>query len=365
MSNTNNSKISDIAIILQKPEYQKLINIISDVAIYTITYYLSRKAFNSFSINKISKPKNLKKIVIPLEIKKQYDEVSINIDKDTPGFYKATIVNFIEKIEQVFPKEYLTIFINNINELNFKNSNFLLSNIIGAGTAISVGEYGVKNNKIKVANYKSELPLYHELFHMASSVYKNGVRYSGFRIVPKNIFNSIGVGINEGYTELLTERYFGSDYFLSKGYKYLKGISERLEEIVGKEKMEYYYLTANLKGLIDELSKYTDLSMISKFISDTDCIIQLMDSNLTKSTESQLQKVIISANEFLLYCYIKKVKSEIDSTEQLSEIINNYKNSFGDVIKISNKEYNLLDYNSLHNVLGLIFNYDEENNKKM
>ena len=76
-----------------------------------------------------------------------------------------------------------------------------------------------------------EKNIYHELFHMASSKFINKFKiYCGFRQ------NNIGRAINEGYTELLTYRYFSLDNSSSYTYEYLKIIVENLENIQMKNK---------------------------------------------------------------------------------------------------------------------------------
>lgn len=47
-------------------------------------------------------------------------------------------------------------------------------------------------------------------------------------------------GINKGYTELLTRRYFTKDYIASTTYKYETTIIEKLEEIIEQEKWKVY-----------------------------------------------------------------------------------------------------------------------------
>ncbi len=114
------------------------------------------------------------------------------------------------------------------------------------------GNYDVEKNAVSVSENVADIGIYHELFHMSSSVVKEKKKYSGFH--QTDFKTNLGREINEGYTELLTNRYFPSLNLSSIAYQYEAFVAERLEQIVGREKMQSLYLNANLKGLIDELS---------------------------------------------------------------------------------------------------------------
>lgn len=60
--------------------------------------------------------------------------------------------------------------------------------------------------------------LEHDLLHMASSIFDGTYLYSGFRQF--NLINKkeIGVGLTEGYTSLLNERYFKKKTLWNTGY---------------------------------------------------------------------------------------------------------------------------------------------------
>ena len=106
---------------------------------------------------------------------------------------------------------------------------------------------------------------------MSSTFYResDGMIFCGFAQGYKGK-KIIATGINEGYTQLLAERYFGESKDILKAYSCEKSIAEKLEMIVGKEKMQSLYLNANLYGLIQELKQYEDENTIMQFISDVD-----------------------------------------------------------------------------------------------
>lgn len=70
---------------------------------------------------------------------------------------------------------------------------------------------------------------------MASSAFnsESNIGYVGFK---QSHYNSdsrfnIGKGINEGYTQLLTLRYFGKKHKMTLAYKFEVSIVEKLEKI--------------------------------------------------------------------------------------------------------------------------------------
>ncbi len=180
------------------------------------------------------------------------------------------------------------------------------------------GGYTVKNNKILVDKNNGSVSIYHELFHMASSIYKDGIDYCGFRqasLKPGRV--NLGTGINEGYTQKMTERYFG----YIKGvrgscYNLLSCFADNLERIIGQEKMESLYLNANLLGLINELKNYASEEEIAKFISSTDFLYNYVIYSNIKSfpgAKEMIKSSLKTANEFLFRTYAIKLKKQLDN----------------------------------------------------
>lgn len=121
----------------------------------------------------------------------------------------------------------------------------------------------------------------------------------------------LGRGLNEGYTQLLTERYFGSIYG-DKIYIFEVHFARMTEEIIGKSKMESLYLNANLNGLIDELKKFESKENIMRYICHLDFINKYInDSNLFIMKKKFLAASIKYVGRFLLTCYVKKIGNEV------------------------------------------------------
>ena len=95
--------------------------------------------------------------------------------------------------------------------------------------------------------------LYHELLHAATYDEDKDKLRSGFN---KNACGyNLAHSLNEGYTELLTKRYFS--YFTNNSY-YLKEqeYASEVERLIGKDVMEKAYLEGDLYTVITKLSDY-------------------------------------------------------------------------------------------------------------
>lgn len=272
---------------------------------YIIYLYFANKAIDSYILYRKSKPKSIKKVKLPEEIKVKCDNVDLEeVSKKQFGEY---LVNFSNVVVNNFSKDDLTNFYNNINTVNTKIKNFKLKNFIFNDNTAAT--YQARQNLIKLNKTYVEKNIYHELFHMSSSKIINKYKiYCGFRQ------NNIGRAINEGYTELLTYRYFSLDNASSCIYEYLKITVENLEKIVGKEKMESLYLNANLYGLINELKKYSNEEEIMRFIANTDFINDHLNEKRIKYLEKKLiLKSLKEVNKFLTITFYNKQKNYVDN----------------------------------------------------
>lgn len=219
-----------------------------------------------------------------------------------------------------FKNEDLINFYNNINTLKVSYSKFKLKKFIFRTN--TTGCYNIKNNLITVDENDTSKKLFHELFHMSSSIYKNGLIYSGFyQTSLKTGLPNLGIGLNEGYTELLNRRYFVGNNNVVNSYEYEVFIAGRLEHIIGKEKMGSLYLNANLPGLIQELNKYSTEEEIMEFLSITDFILNHLDDKKFKLFEKDMiTNSLTNINKFLIKAYFKKLTYE-QITTQLSNYV--------------------------------------------
>lgn len=126
------------------------------------------------------------------------------------------------------------------------------------------------DNKIE-GNKLFQKVIAHELMHAASSHIVDNKVFSGFHQ------QCNGVGINEGYTDLLSNRYIVDKNLnisgIDCGYGYETAVAELIELVVGKDKMINLFFQGNLGGLIGELSKYQEEKKVKQFIVDLDTFL--------------------------------------------------------------------------------------------
>lgn len=339
---------------------------ITNIIDYTVfTYYLG-KLFNTYKLNRNYEEGKIKKIVLPKELQAKHNIINQQTI-DSRNFIKY-IDKFIYVITTNFKKEDLTYFYNNVRTLRVFPDYFLLKKDYKYGDIL--GFYMAAGNYIAYKKDLVEQIIYHELFHMASSVYEYSYIHSGFSHTNLDTKDRIGKGLNEGYTELLSNRYFSLENAPSSYY--LESVlAKGVELLIGKEKMESLYLTSNLNGLIDELAKYSDKEKVEVFLSGID--------NLTDSKLVNIRKCMNDFSNLILFlnsCNIKraiKLKKDgtIKSTEELIDFLADYLSSFYIVIEgvkvnlISIKEVLIENLNTLEEIKPLIDDYkktDNENN---
>ena len=109
---------------------------------------------------------------------------------------------FVTTMEKTFSQTDLTLFYNNINSLKIVNKKFI-------NTFNTKGIYNPFKNEINLIENGENESIYHELLHMASGMTMNDEIYCGFYQAKRNTI-VIGKALNEGYTEVLHQRYFPS-----------------------------------------------------------------------------------------------------------------------------------------------------------
>ena len=166
----------------------------------------------------------------------------VNKTRQVKGKYGKYIKIFVETLINKQANFNFNIFMRNIRKLSIVITDDYLEN--------ADGWFIIAENKIYIN--KEQLPqieeiIYHELFHMASGYITRKKAVSGFR------YGKLGNGIDEGYTQLLTNRYFKEDL---EAYGIETKIAFLLEFIVGKSLMEKMYSQGNAIGLINVIRKY-------------------------------------------------------------------------------------------------------------
>ena len=175
-----------------------------------------------------------------LNLNKTLQELK-NIDLETPlyaEFTQAEMAYFL-KVTQKLKEENTEIFIfasellkhvKLENMRNFmKSAPFItihqhpLKETEKSDGRIKAGSYTPESKEIDIYLEDNNSTLYHELLHAASSDFTYNV--SGFNIYLES-GESLGKGLNEGYTELLNKRFFDKK---SKSYIRLQKLAELIE----------------------------------------------------------------------------------------------------------------------------------------
>lgn len=273
-------------------------------------YYYKNLPETNFNLRP-HKNKKIKKVKLPPELQAKFNEAEFRgiASKEI----KDAVNEFLEVLTNNFPREILTNFYNNIHDMQIHMTDYKLKNIFHK--IEFNGSFNAKTNTIKLnKNDQNYEAIFHELFHMASTVSLGNDIYSGFR--QHKTYNSkddIGVGINEGYTQALTERYFGHIEGIKYSYPFETFIACLIEEIIGEDKMAKYYFNSNLYGLIDELSKYNLPNNVMKFIYNLDFLNKIPTLPNMKSLEQDyIIKAIKQIINFLFYTYERKIKKQFN-----------------------------------------------------
>lgn len=154
---------------------------------------------------------------------------------------------------------------------------------------IRAGSYFPQKKKIEIYLDSDNSTLYHELLHVASSDFSYNA--SGFNIYLKN-GGSLGKGLNEGYTELLNQRFFNKN---SNSYIRLIKLAELIELFYeNKEDMVTDYFNADLLGLIGELLKTMSLEEAIDIIVDID---SFLDNKMSTLDYLKLKQKILKLYE--------------------------------------------------------------------
>ena len=226
---------------------------------------------NNLRINKI-KFEYLLKNIKPVEQIKDKQEITVDIDELTiDEKYKPYIKEFVKKTSANFnfrnPNEKL-------ETLNIKPRAILHTLIHPTSEAI----YNSLNNKIYIGKNIDD-SIYHELFHVFTTYKENTFSlYFGFNYT--NINADIAKRSNEGYTDLLANRYF--DSLIS--YMIEANIARKMELILGEKNMQDFYASNNLYAIIKFLSKFSSEEEAIAFISSIDKL-SIYRNNIKRSIQ--------------------------------------------------------------------------------
>ena len=234
----------------------------------------------------------------------------VNDDK-----YQNAMMQFREKLATEAPYINLDIFDKNLKTLNIYYNNYALYNRVSNKKV--KGSYDSINNNLYIDKDESLRIFYHELLHVASAnidneneIYKIGFRYA-------NIDEVIHIGkyFNEGYTEVLADRYFGLR--TSPAYAKEKVFASMIEDVVGQETMESFYFNADLLSLFEELEKYSSEDKIVRFFKNIE-LMHMFNNKREPANYAQLARMFGECQTFCLECYLEKLKQDGLSYEDIT-----------------------------------------------
>lgn len=190
-----------------------------------------------------------------IQLEKTYNT---NITKETQQIINKIYTSF----EPIVSYESMQIIKRNIESIKV-NSDWIKSIKLcfrGAGGTYNPLSHSIKKNyfltKLNISNYIEGKKVFqkimsHELIHVESR-FKNGRQIIiGFcQCYIKPFMSVVGIGLNERYMEVLSNRYVVDKKLIvngkNTGYKYERAVAELVGLIVGRDKMINMYFMAIL-----------------------------------------------------------------------------------------------------------------------
>lgn len=277
--------------------------------------FVLEKVFKRFIIKRDLVFAKIAKVEMDPDLISKLEEDLVN--KDVKEEYKESITKFVKTVNENSNFD-MRIFCLHFKDLTIKNINFYDK------MHSFMASYDAQKNQMRLNPENYRKAIFHELFHVISGVYKGLASYEGFSICLNFIGSfclKFGVGLNEGYTELLANRYFADENLFSSPIEVY--LIQFLENIIGQDKMENWYSTANLKSLLSELKKYQTEEEILEFLEDMDYIYF---NSFKKVIPPQMRVMVLNIAEFLLQTYNKQqnmsfLAGEISFTEYKNKVL--------------------------------------------
>ena len=270
-------------------------------------YVLNKKYNHSLKTAKVITSRPMVKIVNDSESKEyssyeNFPPELLSFDEETKKriierHLSDTIMEFVTTLEEKSSNLNLFFMYDNLRSLKVTKAGNLAESYVTKYLKGWNGVYFTGKNEIKLSE-NSKGTFYHELFHMATAFKRYGIDYCGFSQFSREI-GTIGTGINEGYTNLLVEHYFG---LKNTSYEDEVKIVRQIEKIIGHDKMKQLYFNADLQGLTEEMSKYTSLENALALVQKTDYITYINKKHkwsLIPIKKMYLDKSLTSIDEII------------------------------------------------------------------
>jgi hypothetical protein len=341
---TENISIIDLYDKINQLTDTDIYNMFDQVVEWTYTNNLNQN-YHLYTLDAVSR---VNEVVLPDEICKNtnivYDQTKLK------KYYRQELLDFIEVMRSNLNQKDLYNFYANADNIAVIQKPHKRKNVSAV--------YNTSKNIITLYEGYNKVDYAHEFFHVASTVQNDKHVISGFS------YDNVGIALNEGYTELLTSRYFNNNQENYNDYLDFKRMANVIENIVGKDKMQSLYLRADLKGLTIELSKYINSDKVALLITSMDYVLEnqnkIYDNEFIKNSVIENYK---SINSLLMKIATNKVLSNLEEHNKTFNVL--YKevelmtNSLTKNKFINNERVSLIDTNDdIYQYM-----YEELNNK--
>ena len=197
--------------------------------------------------------------------------------------YEHIIDGFKEVIDYKLSHCNNSAFYNNIEELSVrtidKNTppiNLPSTHYDSDYTQITLNELEYQSKDITEEEYQRNIEnaFTNELIHLATSYTRGVLTSTGFQQTIPGV-QMVGMGLNEGYTELINRRYFQQKLPENASepinvYEEQQIFAYGIEKLIGRKTMEKLFFDADLEGLVTEMSKYADINVVLDIIKKID-----------------------------------------------------------------------------------------------
>ena len=235
---------------------------------------------------------------------------------------KSYILNFTKNLKEI-GQNNLDNYQRNIKTLKIEISDFTNRKTNNAAT------YNERENKIYLRDLFIDDSFYHELLHVASTKVDEDNIYSGISL------NDYNVGLNEGFTQLLTEEYFSINKEDTLTYPYETLVAKIIYLIMGKDMLNSY-LQADINGFLNNLSNYLSKEDIQLLINNLDFIHRNLYQEEKEEKKkmhnitlilSKASKSVIELSDFIdILDYTININgNEYDFLANIEEVKNEYR----------------------------------------
>ena len=215
------------------------------------------------------------------------------------------------------------------------------------------GEYDEVTNTLSYINVAD---IFHELFHMTAKVITEKYAETentnthtikrwglSFNLDAKNTDSEyIGIGLDEGMTELLRYKYFKSKD--KSSYFFEMQIAKHVANLIGENELEKSYYSNEYTNVLLKLSKYTSFDETVHFL---DCLDYYYKVNIGNKKKPNI-KMFEECKEYIDYiswylrkAYTNKLRMEKISIPKRAEFFDSKLWFFENSITISGKKKNL------------------------